>query len=263
MSIRNERWPEGAPCWVDLMTTDQRAAVDFYSSLFGWGVRFTGEEFGHYGLAAIGDHFTAGLGEQPPGQSMPAAWTTYLASDDVDKTCDAITGAGGTVIAQPMDVGTSGRMAIAQDPTGAVFGVWQGGDMIGASLVNEPGGVGWNECRTRDPERAMTFYTAVFGYRYTKMEGEEYWTIDGAGPGDTVGGVGELDPTAAPGAPSHWMTYFVVADADATVATARAKGGTVQAGPFDTPFGRMAVISDPQGAVFSIAGTVAEPVAEG
>lgn len=263
MSIRNERWPEGTPCWVDLMTTDQKDAVAFYGSLFGWEVQFTGEEFGHYGLATIGGHFTAGLGEQPPGQSMPAAWTTYLASDDVDKTCDAITAAGGTVIAAPMDVGTSGRMAIAQDPTGAMFGVWQAADMIGASLVNEPGGVGWNECRTRDPERALQFYAAVFGYSYTKIEGDEYWTIDGAGPGNTVGGVGELGAGAPAGAPSHWMTYFVVADADAALATARTNGGTVQAGPFDTPFGRMAVLRDPQGAMFSIAGVVAEPAAEG
>lgn len=262
MSIRNEPWPEGTPCWVDLETTDQKAAVEFYGSLFGWEVELTGEEFGHYGLAAIGGHHTAGLGEIPPGQPMPPAWTTYLASDDVDKTCDAISAAGGAIIAPPMDVGPRGRMAIAQDPTGALFGVWQAGDMIGASLVNEPGGVGWNECRTRDPEQALAFYAAVFGYTYSKMEGDEYWTIDGAGPGNPVGGIGELDASAPPGAPSHWMTYFMVADADTAVATATANGGAVQAGPFDTPFGRMAALSDPQGAVFSIAGVVPDASAQ-
>ena len=255
MSTRSERWPEGTPCWVDLSTTDQQAAISFYSTLFGWHVQDTGEEFGHYGIAMIGGQSVAGLGEQQPGQAGPPAWTTYLASNDVDKTCEAISSAGGTVVMPAMDVGTSGRMAIAQDPTGAFFGVWQAGDMPGSTIVNEPGCVGWNECRTRDPQRARDFYAAVFGHTFTKMEGDdEYWTIDGAGPGSTVGGLAPLDPGVPAEVPAHWMTYFVAADADAAVAAVSANGGRLQMGPWDTPFGRMAVVTDPQGAVFSIAG---------
>lgn len=257
MSIRTEPWPEGTPCWVDLTTTDQQSAIAFYQHLFGWEVEDTGEEFGHYAMARIGGHLVCGLGPQPPGQSVPPVWTTYLASDDADKTCEAITASGGTVVMPAMDIGTSGRMAMAQDPTGAFFGIWQAGEVIGANLVNEPGGFTWNECRSRDPQRALEFYAAVFGYTYTKMEGgEEYWTIDGAGPGNTVGGIGVLEADVPAEVPPHWMTYFAVTDADVTTAACTARGGQVQMGPFDTPFGRMAVLSDPQGAVFSIAGTM-------
>lgn len=254
MSTRTERWPEGTPCWVDLTTTDQVGAVAFYGALFGWQVQDTGEDFGHYGMAMLHGRLVGGIGQQPPEQAGPPAWTTYLAADDVDKTCAAITAAGGTVVMPPMDVGDSGRMAIAQDPTGAFFGVWQAGETIGSTVVNEPGAVVWNDCRTRDPQRALDFYAEVFGYRYTPMEGD-YWTINGAGPGNTIGGIGALDPEVPAEVPAHWMTYFAVADADDTVTTATVNGGTLQTGPFDTPYGRMAVLTDPQGATFSIAGT--------
>lgn len=256
MSTRNEPWPEGTPCWVDLSTRDQEAAQRFYSALFGWHIEDTGEEMGHYGIGMLGGRRVAGIGEQPPGDPGQPNWTTYLASDDVDKTCEAISAAGGTLTLSPMQVGTAGRMAIAQDPNGAFFGVWQSGDVIGSELVNEPGTIVWNECLSRSPQQALDFYAAVFGLSFTPMEGEDYWTINGAGPGNTVGGIGRLPASAPAEVPAHWMTYFAVADADDTVSAAAQAGGTVQTPPFDTPFGRMAVVEDPQGAVFSIAGPV-------
>jgi predicted enzyme related to lactoylglutathione lyase len=106
---------------------------------------------------------------------------------------------------------------------------------------------------TRDPARARQFYAAVFGYSYQPMEGAaDYTTIDGEGPGNTVGGLGELDPSAPAEVAPHWMTYFQVDDADATVAQAAEHGGEVQMQPVDSSVGRMAVVRDPQGAVFSI-----------
>jgi predicted enzyme related to lactoylglutathione lyase len=264
MSTRTQPWPEGTPCWVDLAATDQQAAITFYSTVFGWSVQDSGEDMGRYGMATYGGQFAAGIGQAPADQPGPPAWTTYLASDDADKTCEAITSAGGTVVVPAMDVGGAGRMAIAQDPTGAFFGVWQAGEVIGATIVNEPGGIAWNECRTRDPQRAMEFYAAVFGFTYKAMEGgDPYWTIDGAGPGDTVGGITQLDESTPEQVPAHWLTYFSVVDADATANTAAGAGGTVHVPPFDTPFGRMAVIGDPQGAMFSVAGAPPEPAAEG
>lgn len=264
MTTRTDPWPEGTPCWVDLSTTDQQAATTFYGSLFGWDIIDSGEEMGHYGMGTLAGQAVAGIMQQQPDQEGPAAWTTYLASDDADRTCAAITAHGGTVLMPTMEVGDVGRMALAQDPTGVFFGIWQAGKTIGATLVNEPGALVWNECRSRDPHRALEFYAAVFGYEYTPMEGDEYWTINGAGPGNTIGGVGRLDPSAPAEVPAHWMTYFAVADADETAAAAIEAGGAVHVGPFDTPFGRMAVLGDPQGAVFSIAGAPADEVsAEG
>lgn len=254
MSIRTDPWPDGTPSWADLMTTDQAAAAAFYGDVLGWTVADTGEELGHYGLGMVGEQAAAGMMQRQPGDTMPPAWTTYLATSDVDKTCDAITSNGGTVVMAPMDVAAQGRMAVAQDPTGAFFGLWQAGEMIGAGIVNEPGGIVWNECMTRDAGAAQAFYTAVFGFAYTAMEGEaSYHTIDGAGPGNTIGGIGQLDAAVPAEVPPHWMVYFAVADADAAVAKVRAGGGTVLQEPFDTPYGRMARVSDPQGAVFSLA----------
>jgi predicted enzyme related to lactoylglutathione lyase len=256
MSTRNEPWPEGTPCWADLSATGQQAATAFYSHLFGWQVEDIGEEMGHYGIARLDGHRAVGIGELQPDDAGPPAWTTYLASNDVDRTCETITAAGGTVVVPPMVVGAAGRMAIATDPNGATFGVWQSGEVIGSEIVNEPGAIIWNECLSRDPQRAIDFYAAVFGYECTPMEGDAYWTIDGDGPGNTIGGVGRLTDEVPAEVPAHWMTYFAVADADATATIAAQSGATVQVAPFDTPFGRMAVIRDPQGAVFSIAGAL-------
>ncbi len=258
MSTRDTPWPQGTPCWVDLMTTDREAAWEFYKSVFGWEIVDTGADMGNYSLATVAGRNVAGLGGMPPGDSNPPpTWTTYLASDDIDKTARAVTANGGQFLVEPMDVPGAGKMAIAMDPTGAAFGLWQAGGHTGASLVNEPGGFVWNECMTRDPERARAFYGAVFGYTYSAMPGaDDYSTIDGAGPGNTIGGMGALDASMPEHAPPHWMTYFQVADADDTVARVTAGGGVVRMGPSDTPVGRMAVLRDPQGAVFSIMQTI-------
>jgi hypothetical protein len=261
MSTRDTPWPDGTPSWVDLQTPDREAAWAFYRELFGWEIVDTGEEFGHYGMATVEGRNAAGLGSTMPGSDAPPAWTTYLASSDADKTVDLVKANGGTVVLDPMVIGDSGRMAVAQDPTGAFFGIWEAKEHIGSGVVNQAGAVVWNECMTRDPQQARDFYAAVFGYTYKVMEGADYTTIDGAGPGDTVGGIGAMPDELPAEIPPYWMTYFMVEDADAAAALVSAKGGQVRMGPFDTPFGRLAVVSDPQGAVFSIMGSPPAPQA--
>ena len=157
--------------------------------------------------------------------------------------------AGGTVIFAPMDVMTAGRMAIFMDTTGAVIAAWQPGQHLGAQLVNEPGAFIWSELSSSDPAKSKAFYSAVFGMTASTMD-------MGIGPYTTfeVGGqpVGGTVAPQMPGVPNHWHVYFGTDDADATAAKAAELGGSVVAPPFDTPAGRMAVLSDPQGAVFSI-----------
>jgi uncharacterized protein len=246
MSTRDETWPNGTPSWADLMTTDRQASWDFYHQVLGWEITDSGADMGHYGMAAVDGREVAGIGEAPPGQDAgPVAWTTYLAVDDVDKTSAAIPDNGGTVLMPPMDVGGAGRMAIAADPTGAVFGMWQRGDFIGARLVNEPGAMVWNECMTRDTGAARAFYTALFGHEFTPLEdadGYDYTTIKGDGPGGVM-------PAEVP---SHWRTYFAVENVDATIEKAVAAGASVSTPAMDTPYGRMAGLSDPQGGMFMI-----------
>lgn len=245
MSIHTDPWVDGTPCWADLTTPDPQAASAFYASVLGWNIMDTGEDLDGYRLCLVDGHAAAGLMRREPESPWPPAWITYLASSDVDKTCGAVTANGGQVAIPPFDVADQGRVALATDPNGAVFGIWQDKSMISATLVNEPGGMVWNECLSRDPARARAFYSAVFGYEYTAASGtSDYTTIDGAGPGNTVGGIGPADGDT----PARWRAYFVVDDVDEAVTAVRSGGGGVVAEPFDTEHGRMTGITDPHGA---------------
>lgn len=252
MPTRTAPWPTGTPCWVDLAVPDIDAATEFYAAVLGWTYSDTGEEYGHYHVCQRDGRSAAGIGPLQTAE-QPPAWTTYLASDAVDTTAQKITDNGGTLLAGPFDVGDSGRLCIALDPQGAAFGAWQAAGHVGAEIYNEPGTLVWNEAAVPDPDAARKFYAAVLGYSYQPVEG--------AGPayttfhleGDPLGGIGGLD-NSPPGAPPHWMIYFMVADTDAAVAAATERGATVPGGPLDTPYGRMAVITDPQGATFAIMG---------
>ena len=254
MPVRTTAWPTGTPCWVGLAVPDVEAAKEFYGAVLGWTYLDTGEELGHYQICKHDGHHAAGIGpQQSPDQ--PTAWTTYLASDAVDDTAQKITENGGTVLAGPFDVPRSGRMCIALDSEGCAFGVWQAAEGIGAEIYNEPGSLVWNEAAVPDPDVARKFYAAVFGYSYHSVEGAgpEYTTFQAGG--DPLGGIGGLGDRP-PGTPPHWMVYFMVADTDAAIAAATERGATVVGGPVDTPYGRMASISDPQGSVFSIMGVI-------
>lgn len=243
----------GTPCWVDLMAKDQQAALAFYRDLFGWQGQPGPAEFGGYAVCELNGKAVAGVGPAMAPEGMPeppTVWTSYLASGDADATQTAITRAGGTVLAPVMDVGNLGRMMIAADPQGAVFGVWQAGEFPGAQVVNEAGALTWNELHTSDVAGATAFYGEVFGATIEPMAGgDSYWqlTVEGRG----VGGVTLLanDP---PGTPAHWLAYYAVDDADDAVNVVAKGGGTVLAPPFDMMAGRMAVVADPQGAPFAV-----------
>lgn len=251
MSVVTTPYPPGTPCWVDLMAPDQQAAIDFYRDLFGWQGEVGSDEFGGYAVLTLKDKPVAGIGsavsmnDQPP---PPTAWTTYLAASDADGAATRIADAGGTLFTPVMDVGTVGRMVIAADPAGAVFGVWQPVDFFGAQIVNEPGAVIWNELNTSDPAGAAAFYPAALGVGIGPMEGMDgYFSL--AVDGRTVGGMQGL-ANHPPGTPSHWATYFAVDDTDSIVDAAVRAGATLLAAAFDTPVGRMAPIKDPQGGIF-------------
>ena len=254
MSIRTSPWPNGVPCWADVMATDVRNSGAFYTAVFGWTVPEPEQQWGGYVTAEAGGQLVAGIG--PIQQGAPAAWTLYLATDDAERTVALASEHGGSVIGPVMDVGPLGRMAILSDPSGAVFGLWQAGTMIGASLVNEPGGLVWEDLRSSDPEAARAFYAALFGWTYdaVEMAGPDYTTFQRPDEPYVLGGVGTFmgEPE---GTPSHWLVYFQVADVDAAVSAAQGAGGSVLAPPFDTPYGRMACLADPDGAVFMVMAT--------
>jgi len=252
MVTRDTAWPAGTPCWIDLGVEDTGQAGKFYARLFGWDVQPGPPEAGGYAMCLRDGRPVAGIGPKqgPPG--TPSVWTTYLATDDLDKTAGTVQAAGGQVFMAPMDVMDVGRMAIAADPGGAVFGLWQARAHTGIGVANEPGTLCWNENLSRDFERNKAFYHAVFGYEFGDMSdaGFRYATLKL--DGREVGGIGELDASFPADVPAHWQAYFAATDADATAAAVTAAGGSVVRPPWDTPYGRMAVVGDDQGAVFSL-----------
>jgi uncharacterized protein len=252
MVTRDSAWPSGTPCWVDLGVDDIARASTFYSRLFGWDIQAGPPEVGGYAMCLKAGHTVAGIGPKqgPPG--TPPTWTVYLASEDADQTAGKITAAGGQVLVAPMDVMDVGRMVVAADPAGAVFGIWQARGHTGMGLANEPGSVCWNENFSRDMDGSQAFYHTVFGYEYGDMSTPDFRYATLKLDGGEVGGIGEMGSEFPAKAPAHWSTYFAVEDTDAAVATITAAGGSVLRAPWDTPYGRMAAVSDDQGAAFSL-----------
>jgi uncharacterized protein len=250
MPTRDTPWPAGTPCWVDLSSPDLPRAVEFYGSVLGWRLVDKGAEFGHYHIAEVDGRAAAGVGPVMT-EGQPSAWTVYLATDDADGTAKLITENGGSLLFAPMDVPDQGRMAIATDPTGGAFGIWEAAGMVGTGVYNEPGGLVWEDARLTDTAAGKRFYSKVFGYSYQPVPGapDDYGTFHT--DGDPLGGMGGM-MGAPEGTPSHWVAYFAVADADAAVAAVEAGGGTVLMPAQDTPYGRMAAVADPFGAGFMI-----------
>jgi predicted enzyme related to lactoylglutathione lyase len=253
MTIRTTPWPAGTPCWVDMSVADLDAAQSFYGPVMGWTFVDTGEEFGHYTLCQRDGHTAAAISGVMPGAPGPVPWTVYVASDDAAASAKLVTENGGSLIVEPMEIPRTGVMAIAVDPTGGAFGIWQSQGMVGFEIANEPGGVTWTDVRLTDTDAGRAFYTAVFDWSYQQVPGApaDYGTIHLAPGGDPVGGLGGM-MGAPEGTPSHWLTYFAVSDVDAAAAQATALGATTLMAPVTNPFGRMAIQSDPTGVVFSL-----------
>ena len=243
----------GTPSWVDLSTTDLERALRFYGDLFGWEFEDMGEEAGHYHQARLRGKRVAGLGPTWPGAPPVTAWTTYISGSDAGAHATAIGENGGQVTFGPMDVFDQGRQLVGVDPTGAMFGVWEPRAHTGAELVNEHATFTWNELMTGDVDAATRFYGAVFGQQFEPLPEEPSGSYQLIKVGDQmVGGFWRLTDDV----PAHWVTYFQMDDLDAALERLRAAGGTVTADPVDSPYGRWAVVADPQGGAFRIIETM-------
>ncbi|MGH7703747.1 MAG: VOC family protein [Gemmatimonadales bacterium] len=247
MPSRDAAWPNGTPCWIDYGAVDVDASRAFYAEVLGW--TYSGGEPGWGGYLTCLAAGSAAAGLSPSlDPTQPVGWTTYFASDDVDATAILITAAGGKVMMAPDDVGTMGRMAIALDSQGNVFGLWQTGEHAGIRIYNEPGSLVWNELATDDPPAAREFYRSVFGFRFDEIDGEGGYTTFATDGDLPLGGLGARQPDV----PRGWETCFSVASTDTAVAVVKRERGKVIMAPQDTPYGRFAVVEDPWGAFFAV-----------
>jgi len=241
----------GVPSWVDVASNDLQKTCDFYSALFGWEVRPVPDpQAGGYTMFCVDGKTVAAAGPAMSAE-QPQVWSTYVSTTDADATTQAVRDAGGQVLLEPMDVMGQGRMAVYQDPTGAVILAWQPQGNGGAELVNAPGSFCWSELYTRDLPRAKEFSPQPFGWEVedTPYEGGSYTTfkVDGRAIAGAVPDMTTLDGSVPP----HRLVYFAVEDTAATVAKAKELGATIIVGPEDTPMGPIAVLQDPQGPVFA------------
>ncbi len=250
MPTRDTAWPNGTPCWIEYGAADIDASKAFYADVLGFAYTGGDAEYGGYLTCLTREHAAAGMGPQQD-PSDPPRWTTYFATGDAEATAARITEAGGTIVVAPMEVGPMGCMVIALDPQGNSFGLWQAGEHTGARIYNEPGALVWNEAAVEDANSAQTFYSSVFGFSFSEVDGMGgYVTFatDETADGTALGGLGGLTP----GAPTGWTACFSVSSTDAAVAAVEKGGGKVTMAAQDTPFGRFAVVEDPWQAAFSV-----------
>jgi predicted enzyme related to lactoylglutathione lyase len=271
---RNDRYIPGVPCWIDTTPPDPDTGAAFYAELFGWELedRMPPGAPGKYYVARIRGEDVGAVSSQPEGAPEAAVWNTYVWVEDADETADKVRTAGGTVLTEPFDVPGAGRMATFADPEGAAFCVWQAKEHRGAAVVNEHGSLNFNNLSTRDLEGAQAFYGAVFGWEAIH---DAMWALPGYGDFLEQRNPGMREGMADMGAPArfedvvasvratpddepHWGVTFGVDDADAIAARAAELGGTVVVPPFDAPWVRMTIISDPQGATFTASKFVPE-----
>ncbi len=258
MGDRTEYTP-GTFCWSELSTSDQDGAKAFYAGLLGWQAddRPVGEG-SYYSMQLIDGKPVAAIAGQPQQQrdaGVPPLWSSYVSVADADAVAARAKELGADVHAPPFDVMTVGRMAVIQDPQGAYFMLWQPRDHIGASLVNAPGALVWNELQSPDLDASAAFYGDLFGWKMEPFEATQ-GTYLGIKNGDANnGGMRELTPPSPP----SWLTYFGVEDIDAALVKLGELGGTNLAGPIDIGMARFAVVTDPQGAVFALYAGELEP----
>lgn len=249
----------GMFCWTQLGTTDPPGAKKFYSGLFGWNFenRPMGESQDFNLIQKDGKTVGAlyGLLKQQRERDVPPNWESYVAVESADRTAAQVKKSGGKVVMEPFDIMDSGRMAVLQDPTSAFFSVWQAKKQIGAGIVNETGAMVWNELITSDAGKAGSFYRQVFGWTEEPMSipttmGGTYTVFknNGASAGGMIQATPEMKLTHP-----YWLVYFAVDDRDKSVARARQLGGKAVFEPPDIPnVGRIAMLTDPQGAYFAI-----------
>jgi uncharacterized protein len=241
---------------MELATTDQPAAKKFYMDLFGWTVEdapMGPDEF--YSMFKLGGESAAAaytLRKDQREQGVPPHWMLYIATNNADDSALRARELGATIIAEPFDVMDVGRMAVVQDPTGAMFCLWEPKKHSGITTKSEDGAFCWADLNTPDVARASEFYGKLFGWSLEKSEKDSSGYLHIKNGDDYIGGIPPAEHRD-PNAPPHWLLYFETTNCDSSVDKAKKNGAKVYFGPVSMEgVGRFAVLADPQGAVFSV-----------
>jgi hypothetical protein len=249
---RIESYAPGSFCWAELAATDAVAAKKFYGEMFGWTALDMPMPEGVYTLFQTGGDDVAAVCDARPG--VPVHWGVYFSVASADEAAARVEPGGGKILAGPFDAHDVGRMAVVQDPQGAVFSLWQAKRSIGATYSGALGKVVWPELATPDPAGAAGFYTSVLGWKTKPETGvADAPYIEWVNQGCSIGGLLPMRGDQWQGIPPHWLIYITVADCDERAARAGQLGAKLRVPPMDIPnVGRFSVVDDPQGATFAL-----------
>ncbi|MEP6535492.1 MAG: VOC family protein, partial [Bryobacteraceae bacterium] len=183
---------------------------------------------------------------------IPPHWTLYVSTASADGSAARAAELGGKILVPAFDVMDHGRMAVIQDPTGAVFCVWQAKQHQGLGIAGEPGTFCWADLSTPEVDAAKAFYEGLFGWKISAGEKDTSGYLHIENGGSMIGGV-PPSKYRNPNVPPHWMIYFMVSDCDASAAKVKELGGAVHMGPSTMEgVGRIAVVADGQASVFAL-----------
>jgi predicted enzyme related to lactoylglutathione lyase len=250
---RRTGYTNGTFSWADLATTDVAGAKDFYGRLFGWEPEDRVGGAGIYTMLRLDGDAVAGLFGQTEAQraaDVPPRWLCYVTVDGVDEAVSRATELGGAVVSEAVDVEDAGRMAVIADPAGARLALWEARATIGATRVNDPGCMAWNDLVSTDLEGAARFYAELFGWDAQELPQAGGYRVIRHGD-RTNGGMMPAELVGWQG-PGYWLPYFNAGELDRAVGIIDEGGGQVIVPPQIVPAGRFAIATDPQGAPFAL-----------
>lgn len=239
--------PQGAVCWLDMLSSKQAEALKFYQPLFGWSGEPDPGDPTKYAVQTVRGKAVAGIGMMPESEPL-MPWTGYFAVKDLEAAVSRITANGGNVIVGATQAPGHGRFAHGTDPAGGHFGLWEPGPFPGFQIFGEPGCMGWLELVTTEGKSSAEFYAALLECTVEPMADmpDSYWTLQVEG--QPRAGIFQIEDTPKP----YWRPYFLVENPDEAAAAAQAAGAQLVNPPTDTPFGRMATLKDPNGTEIQI-----------
>ena len=244
----------GTFCWAELHTNDQRGAEAFYGRVFGWtpvDLPIGPDQF--YTMFQLEQRevgAACALGQDQMEQGVAPHWMLYVAVENADAAAGKAESLGARILANPFDVFDAGRMAVVQDPTGAIFSIWQAKTSIGIRLAGVPATLCWADLATPDQPAAEVFYRSLFGWELTSGEVHTGY-LHIINRGEFIGGIPPAE--ALHGALPHWLLYFLVAQLEPALEQVAQGGGTIVVPVTEVEkVGRFAVVQDPQGAFFAL-----------
>jgi uncharacterized protein len=254
---KRDKAPLGAPCWVDLWTSDVEGSATFYGEVFGWEAQEPSEEFeGYFMFNRDGVPIAGGMGDMGD-MKADNSWKLYLDTPDLAKTIDNAQALGAQTLLPAVTVADLGAQSVLLDPSGARLGAWQAASFPGFAVTEEHGAPSWFELHVREYDEAVNFYRTVFQWQTRAMSETDdfrYTTSSDVNGHDLLTGIMDASAVLPEGAPGQWSIYWFVDDVDATTTTVTSLGGSIVSLPEDTPFGRLATVTDPAGAQFKLRG---------